>query len=74
MGNEGKYLGDIRLEVMTEDMLIDNRRMGTIYEILETPERERNSESNEGCKSVKCLGNLGREHFKREAIVNSVKP
>ena len=50
MGNEGKYLGDIRLEVMTEDMLIDNKRMGTIYKILEIPERERNSESNEGFK------------------------
>ena len=58
---------------MTEDMLIDNKRMGTIYKILEIPERERNSESNEGFKWVKCLGNLGREHFKREAIVNSVK-
>lgn len=50
MGNEGKYLGDIRLEVMTKDMLIDNKRMSTIYKILEIPERERNSESNEGCK------------------------
>lgn len=50
MGNEGKYLGDIRLEVMTEDMLIGNKRMGTIYKILEISERERNSESNEGCK------------------------
>ena len=50
VGNEGKYLGDIRLELMTEDMLIDNKRMGTIYKILEIPERERNSESNEGFK------------------------
>ena len=51
-GNGGKYLGDIRLEVTTEDLLIDTKGMGTLYETLAKPEgeREEQSESKEGCK------------------------